>query len=327
MEGSGDGEMDSLVAHLGSIGMEPQDLPHHAAMPRASVLVALFLRSGKPHMLLTKRTMTLKSHSGQVCFPGGKQDPEDLGDDVVTALREANEEVGLQPSLVQPLCRLVPMESVTGLCVTPIVAYISKSIEPSSLALSEHEVEAAFCVPVSYFLDEHNCASKQNVEWSGGIFCMRTYFFQSNERNFKIWGLTAHIAHQVAEIAMGTATVCPLVGSKEKEEMIVSGHLFRLEGSSTRPFWSRYFFVCNGQMLHQYKSEHEASRKSSSANKKNRLQLKYCQVIVADSEQDNKHPFLVSALDGRVQWHLAAQEKEDRQRWTRILLHYSNEIA
>lgn len=320
------------MARLVSLGMDAQDLPHHAAMPRASVLVALFLRSGMPHMLLTKRPMTLKSHSGQVCFPGGRQDPEDRGDDVITALREAHEEVGLEPEHVQLLCRLVPIESSTGLCVTPIVGYIQNSkFEPSSLQLSEVEVEAAFCVPVSYFLEERNCASKQDVERCGRNYCRRTYFFQSEERTFTIYGLTAHIAHQVAEIAMGIFSsdkICTLVSNKiDEEQLEMSGYLFRLEQSTTtRSFWSRHFFVCSGQMLHQYESEQEASRKSSSANKKNRLQLKYCQVTVPECEKDDKYRFLVAALDGRIQWQLAAQAKEDRQRWKRVLEYNSNNV-
>lgn len=321
------------MARLISVGMEAQDLPHHATMPRASVLVALFLRSGKPHMLLTKRPMTLKSYCGQVCFPGGRQDPEDGGDDVRTALREAHEEVGLEPSHVQPLCRLVPIESSTGLCVTPIVGYIqNSSFEPSSLQLSEVEVEAAFCVPVLYFLEERNCASKENEERFGRIYCRRTYFFQSEEKTFKIYGLTAHIAHQVAEIAMGTLSsskLCThLVSNKMDEEHEMNGYLFRLEqqATSTRSFWSRHFFVCSGQMLHQYKSEQEASRKSCSANKKNRLQLKNCKVIVPESETDDKYQFLIVTLDGRIQWQLAAQANEDRQRWQSVLEYYSNRV-
>ena len=320
--------MDSIVARLVSIGMDVHDLPHHATMPRASVLVVLFLRSGIPNMLLTKRPMTLKSHCGQVCFPGGRQDPEDGGDDVFTALREAQEEVGLDPSRVQPLCRLVPIESSTGLCVTPIVGYIQNSIEPSSLQLSEVEVEAAFCVPVSYFLEESNCASKQNMERCGRIYCRRTYFFQTEERTFKIYGLTAHIAYQVAEIALGNLSaseICALVSNRMDEKHEISGYLFRLEQlTTTRSFWSRHFFVCSGQMLHQYKSEQEAYRKSYSANKKNRLQLKHCEVVVPECETDDKYQFLVVTVDGRIQWQLAAQSKEDRERWQRVLEYYSN---
>jgi peroxisomal coenzyme A diphosphatase NUDT7 len=209
--------VEVAIHRLKSVNMVPKDQEQHLPLPRASVLVPLFLKSsqesndndnstnGQLHLLLTKRPDSMRSHSGDVCFPGGKQDPDDLNDDVKTALRETKEEVGIDASNIVPLCRLKTLESYTGLCVTPVVALLisEEILDLSRLNLSESEVEAAFSVPLDYFLDETNLSSKHEIEWRGGTFEMRTYEYASEcGRTFRIWGLTAHIAHQVATIAL-----------------------------------------------------------------------------------------------------------------------------
>lgn len=208
---------ESALTRIKRVGMVPKDQTQHSSLSRASVLVPLFLKhsegdvgnedsamNGKLHVLLTKRPLSMRSHSGDVCFPGGKQDPEDLSDDVKTALRETKEEVGIDSSQIVPLCRLKTLESYTGLCVTPVVALVDseQAFDPSSLKLSENEVEVAFSVPLEFFVDETNLKNKYDVEWRGGTFEMRIYEYTSEcGRIFCIWGLTAHIAHQVATIA------------------------------------------------------------------------------------------------------------------------------
>jgi peroxisomal coenzyme A diphosphatase NUDT7 len=211
---------DSTLDRLRKVNLAPKDQPQHKDLTRASILVPLFFRNdsnqqhqsnapsaGQWHMLLTKRLETLRTHSGEVCFPGGKQDPEDLNDDIATALRETNEEVGIDIGHITPICRLETIESYTGLCVTPIVGIISPNaqvMDPSKLTICKDEVEVAFTVPLQYFVDDNNLSSKYDVEWRNGTFELRTYFYTSddcNNRTFKIWGLTAYIAHQVATIA------------------------------------------------------------------------------------------------------------------------------
>jgi coenzyme A diphosphatase NUDT7 len=208
---------DELLDRLRQIGMSRQDRPEHNKLRRASVLVPLFLRRNGDaeevsiNMLFTQRPIKMRTHPGEVCFPGGKQDHEDNEDDVVTALREAQEEVGLDRIHVQPICRLETLESYTGLCVTPVVGLIrpSHKAEPSNLTISQDEVEAAFSVPLLYFLEESNLSSKQEIPWRGGVFEVRTYHYESseNQRTFKISGLTAHIAHQVAQLSVVSAAV------------------------------------------------------------------------------------------------------------------------
>ncbi|KAK1746988.1 peroxisomal coenzyme A diphosphatase [Skeletonema marinoi] len=158
---------NSVLASLSSHGMEKKELPHHNKLRRASVLVPLFERpiqqQEQHNPTYTSFSHNMKSHGGEVCFPGGKQDAEDNGCDVTTALREAHEEVGLDPNHVQQIARMEAIESKHSLCVTPIVGLIQppSAAEPSQLTLNEHEVEAAFAVPLEYFTITENLASIQ----------------------------------------------------------------------------------------------------------------------------------------------------------------------
>eukprot|EP00804_Cyclotella_cryptica_P026836 CCRYP_018604-RA/>CCRYP_018604-RA protein AED:0.25 eAED:0.25 QI:397/1/0.66/1/0.5/0.33/3/0/256 len=181
---------NTVLQKLSSLGLEKKDSPHHIGLKRASVLVPLFERdssddkqvgarecSSNLHVLFTQRPTKMSSHGGEVCFPGGRQDEEDNGDDVVTATREAFEEVGLHPQYVEIIGR---MESI------------------------ENEVEAVFAVPLAYFANPVNCVSQTRIKYgSRKDFVIRTYIFDdvSTGRQFRIWGLTAHIVHAVAQIA------------------------------------------------------------------------------------------------------------------------------
>jgi 8-oxo-dGTP pyrophosphatase MutT (NUDIX family) len=211
----------SIVERLRHVNLSPKDRPQHTGLTRASILVPLFFcndsnihnhcntssEGGQWYMLLTKRLETLRTHSGEVCFPGGKQDPEDLRDDISTAIRETTEEVGIDKQFITPICRLETIESYTGLCVTPIVGIIdpkAQILDPSKLNICKDEVDIAFKVPLEYFVDENNLSSKYDVEWRNGTFELRTYYYtpdDCNNRTFKIWGLTAYIAYQVAKIS------------------------------------------------------------------------------------------------------------------------------
>jgi peroxisomal coenzyme A diphosphatase NUDT7 len=210
---------DDALNRLRNVNLTPKDQEQHKTLVRASVLVPLFLHTEESndngsststtqwHVLLTKRLDSMRTHSGDVCFPGGKQDPEDENDDVATALRETCEEVGIKINHVTPICRLGTLESITGLCVTPIVGLIhpdANVMDVSNLNICTDEVEVAFTVPLQFFLDDNNLTSKHDVEWRGGTFELRTYHYTTvgpNYQTFKIWGLTAYIVHQVAMLA------------------------------------------------------------------------------------------------------------------------------
>ena len=203
-----------IIERLRGLGMEKKESSHHSTLRRASVLVPLFERSigdendddDGIHVLLTRRPSSMKSHGGEVCFPGGKMDDEDDGDDVRTALREANEEIGLDPQNVHVLSRMGTIESKHSLCVTPIIGVVTPAelAEPYNLIINTDEVESAFAVPLRYFCDSmNNCDSAEEILWRGENFTLRTYNYddvENDNKRFVIWGLTAHIMWLVAKI-------------------------------------------------------------------------------------------------------------------------------
>ena len=154
------------------------------AAPRraAAVLIGVVARADGPTILFTRRTAHLKAHAGQISFPGGSIEPEDAGP-IAAALREAQEEIGLDPTLVEVLGRLDPYDTITGFRVHPIVGWIEP---PVAFALDPFEVEELFEVPLAFILDRANHASG-TVERGG-----RTRrFFRLPFRHYDIWGATA----------------------------------------------------------------------------------------------------------------------------------------
>ena len=284
-----------MIRRLKAVGLDRQEDPVLGSQKRASVLIPL---TPDGCILLTQRPSTLRTHAGEVCFPGGKQDAEDQGDDIRTALRETREEVGL--TAIEPICRFPAVESYHGLCVTPIVGRLAENIDDvDQLQLSENEVAAVFLVPFDFFADDKNLSEPvKSIEWRGGTFDMRTYQYTYKGRTFTIWGLTAHLAHQAAFVASSSLS---------------KGYLHRFDDD--RSVWrKRYFEVTGDGMLHHYDTEREANNKQS-ASKKNRLSLKYCQVDVAEASPEC-FGFRVRALDGRIIWTLAAETEIERQQWS-----------
>ncbi len=152
-----------------------------APMHEAAVLVAITDRA-RPGILLTTRREHLRTHAGQVAFPGGRIDPEDA-DAAAAALREAEEEIGLDPAQVTLWGAADPYRTVTGYRVTPILAAV-----PADLPLAPHEHEVAdwFEAPLDFLLDPAN-QQQRSAEFRGA---MRSYFeIQWKER--RIWGATA----------------------------------------------------------------------------------------------------------------------------------------
>ena len=147
----------------------------------AAVLVPIVDRS-RPGVILTLRPETMRKHPGQVSFPGGRIDDLDSGP-VAAALREAEEEIGLSPALVDIVGIADRYRTITGFEVTPIVGII-----PPDLDLTPHpgEVAAVFEVPLDHLLDpEHQRV--RSVEWRGR---QRSYY-EINWEGRRIWGATA----------------------------------------------------------------------------------------------------------------------------------------
>ena len=148
----------------------------------AAVLVPIINRPEGPTILLTQRTAHLKKHAGQISFPGGGVEPNDPHR-VATALRETQEEIGLDPERVKLLGRLSMYETSTAYGVTPVVGWIEP---PFNLDLDEFEVENVFEAPLSFILDRRNHVKETAVR--EGI---RRSFYVIPYQNRRIWGATA----------------------------------------------------------------------------------------------------------------------------------------
>ena len=148
----------------------------------AAVLVPLVLRESGITVLLTQRTAHLNDHAGQVSFPGGRRD--DTDDSLVfTALREAEEEVGLDASIVEVLGSLPEYYTGTGFRVTPVVAKVTP---PLNLKLDDFEVAEAFEVPLAYLMNRANWR-QDTLERRGQL----RRFWATDWNGFYIWGATA----------------------------------------------------------------------------------------------------------------------------------------
>ncbi|NXV92991.1 NUDT7 diphosphatase, partial [Calonectris borealis] len=173
----------------------------HLPLPKASVLLPLMVREGRLHLLLTVRSMQLRRSPGEVCFPGGKSEAIDK-DEIATALREAKEEVGLQPEKVEVICRLVPGIDKMNHLVTPVVGFIEDTFQAIP---NPDEVSSVFVVPLEYFVKPLNYKTLPYKTSSGYLSRMHCFTYDDHEHkmSFKIWGLTAHFAVFLALVIFG----------------------------------------------------------------------------------------------------------------------------
>lgn len=161
-----------------------------APLVPAAVLVALVPAASGWEVLLTRRTDHLRDHPGQISLPGGRLEAADDGP-LAAALREAEEEVGLAPALVEVLGYLPPHPVVTGFAVSPIVGLIRPGFE---LRPDPTEVAEIFGVPLDYLLrDDAFAAGEREVR---GV-TVPVYSCQHGRH--LIWGATAHILHTFRE--------------------------------------------------------------------------------------------------------------------------------
>lgn len=156
----------------------------------AAVLVGLVPREGGWEVLLTRRTDQLRDHPGQISFPGGRLEAHDEGPRAA-ALREAREEVGIEPRFIDVVGYLPPHAVVTGFAVCPVVAILRQGF---TLQADPSEVAEIFAVPLAYLLDSANfIAGERTVQ--GVSLPMYTCQFGSH----LIWGATAQILHTLRE--------------------------------------------------------------------------------------------------------------------------------
>ncbi len=150
----------------------------------AAVLIGIVARQPEASLLLTRRTDHLKSHAGQIALPGGKIDAGDAGP-VAAALREAEEEVGLDPRLVEPIGLLDPYISNTGFRIFPVIALVDAA---ASLTPNPDEVADVFEVPLHFLMTPDNHLLESRM-FRG----MERRYYAMPYQDRRIWGVTAGI--------------------------------------------------------------------------------------------------------------------------------------
>ena len=179
--------------------LNPTARPAEPTNPRpAAVLVPLVQRADGMTVILTKRAETLRQHTGQVAFPGGRCDEGETP--VEAALREAEEEIGLDRRFVEPVGLLTPYETITRYVVTPVVAFVRPGFE---LKLSEAEVAAVFEPPFSWLMDAANHERHFREPMGGGE---KRYFYAMPFGDYYIWGATAGMLRGFYERLYGPET-------------------------------------------------------------------------------------------------------------------------
>ncbi|CAK7350458.1 unnamed protein product [Dovyalis caffra] len=182
--------------HLNNSARRQHGIPKSANPKRAAVLICIFEgNDGELRVILTKRSSQLSSHS--VALPGGKREEGDV-DDVETALREAKEEIGLDPSLVDVVTVIEPYMTRFHVTVVPVIGILfdKKAFNPTPDA---SEVESVFDVPPEMFLKNENRREVED-EWMGDKFLCHFFDYQSGEKSYMIWAFTAAILIRVATI-------------------------------------------------------------------------------------------------------------------------------
>ena len=157
----------------------------------ASVLIPLVIRADGLHVLLTRRTEHLRDHAGQISFPGGRAEVDDV-DSVATALRETEEEVGLDRRHIEVIGALPVYSTISSYLITPVVALVQPDF---TLALDSFEVAQAFEVPLTYLMTPAHHRHHE-IEFAGQRRRFLSMPWQDptaggQASEFFIWGATA----------------------------------------------------------------------------------------------------------------------------------------
>ena len=164
--------------------LDPQHAPTaRPALKPAAVLIGLVEHPEGPSVILTRRSDTLRNHTGQVALPGGRCDPGETP--WQTALREAHEEIGLDPSLVELAGLSTPYRTaVTGFQIMPVVGFVSPDI---TLTPNPDEVADIFETPFGFLMDPNNLEQQERETPAGE----RRRFYAATWEGQYIWGATA----------------------------------------------------------------------------------------------------------------------------------------
>ncbi len=168
--------------------LEP--LFEHARLRDAAVLIPVVDREGEASVILTKRTEKLRSHSGQISFPGGRLDPTDPTPEFA-ALRETEEEIGLTSEFIEVVGRRPDYLSGSGFRISPILSVVKPGF---LLTINEDEVDDAFEVPLSFLMNPDNHKRDSRI-WQN----RERFFYTMPFGERYIWGITAGIIRTLYE--------------------------------------------------------------------------------------------------------------------------------
>ena len=188
---------DRLQAHLAA---RPSGVHAEWEARPAAVLIPLFHTAGQWQVLLTERTHLVEDHKGQVAFPGGRVDAQDA-DRVATALREAEEEVGLRREHVTVLGQIDELITVSQYRITPVVGVFPW---PYNFTLSKTELSEVFTVPLRWLADPANVEVRQREPLIPGR-PIKVYYF--HYPGHTIWGVTARILLNLLEVVRPLLTI------------------------------------------------------------------------------------------------------------------------
>ncbi len=174
------------------------ELPDEMLLKPAAVLVPVILRPDGATVLFTQRAAALRSHSGQISFPGGRIDETDASP-LHAALRETEEEIGLNRARITPLGFLDAYLTGTGYRIVPVVAIIA---QPFELMLNPGEVDEVFEAPLAFLMNAAN-HRRDGREWKGKY---RSYYAIAYGERY-IWGATAGILRNLHDRLIGAGAM------------------------------------------------------------------------------------------------------------------------
>ncbi|MEL7127992.1 MAG: CoA pyrophosphatase [Pseudomonadota bacterium] len=183
---------ESRLPEGGDMSFQPED--RLGEIRPAAVLIGILPRPSGPNVLLTKRPATMPTHAGQVAFPGGKVEPDDA-DDVAAALREAHEEVGIDPKRTQLVGRGSAYLTGTAFRIMPVIGILPPDFQPVP---DPTEVDEAFETPLGFLMDPTNHMAKATV-WRG----KERHYYEMPHNGYRIWGVTAGIIRMLYERLYG----------------------------------------------------------------------------------------------------------------------------
>ncbi|HET7414052.1 MAG TPA: CoA pyrophosphatase [Pararhizobium sp.] len=183
---------DAAFARYGDHRLNPDLIEElaRAKLREAAVLVPIVETDGDARVILTRRNASLRKHSGQIAFPGGAVDPEDASVEAA-ALREAQEEIGLDPAFVEPIGQLPHYLTATGFRIIPVLSIVQREF---TTTINPEEVDAVFEVPLSFLMTDQNHGRASRI-WNG----RERHFYTMPYEQWFIWGITAGILRTLYE--------------------------------------------------------------------------------------------------------------------------------